>query len=142
MTKAKFRGWWASPDGPPWRHSLERQDKTLRGATANSQAPVRYKKTDYSVPVAYAHLDVIVKTYFDDEVITAVSDEIARHQRSYLAGDFVFDPSHYLAPLEEKVGALDQAAPLQVWPLPTEFAMLRRLLEARLSQEDRCAVGK
>jgi len=44
--------------------------------------------------------------------------------------------------LERKVGALDQAAPLQGWSLPTEFATLRRLLEARLSQKNRCAAGK
>jgi len=40
------------------------------------------------------------------------------------------------------VGALDQAAPLQGWDLPTEFATLRRLLEARLSGKNRCAAGK
>ena len=44
--------------------------------------------------------------------------------------------------MEQKVGALDQAAPLQGWSLPTEFATLRRLLEARLSQKNRCAAGK
>jgi hypothetical protein len=49
---------------------------------------------------------------------------------------------HYLPLLEQKVGALDQAAPLQGWDLPAEFATLRRLLEARLSQKNRCAAGK
>ena len=44
--------------------------------------------------------------------------------------------------LEQKVGALDQAAPLQGWELPAEFATLRRLLEARLSRKNRCAAGK
>ena len=56
--------------------------------------------------------------------------------------DFVFDPLHYLALLERKVGALDQAAPLQGWDLPKEFATLRRLLEARLSAKNRCPAGK
>jgi hypothetical protein len=106
------------------------------------RALVRYKNTDYSVPVAYAHRDVMVKAYVDDVVITSGADEIARHRRSYDAGDFVFNPLHYLALLEQKVGALDQAAPLQGWSLPTEFATLRRLLEARLSQKNRCAAGK
>jgi hypothetical protein len=44
----------------------------------------------------------------------------------------VFDPLHYLALLETKPGALDQAAPLQGWALPAPFAELRRLLEARM----------
>ncbi|MEM6943519.1 MAG: hypothetical protein AAF565_07210 [Pseudomonadota bacterium] len=34
------------------------------------------------------------------------------------------------------------AAPLQGWNLPPEFATLRRLLTARLSQKNRCAAGK
>ena len=41
---------------------------------------------------------------------------------------------HYLALLERKIGALDQAAPLVGWQLPEEFATLRRLLEARLGK--------
>lgn len=40
------------------------------------------------------------------------------------------------------MGALDQATPLQGRALPTEFATLRRLLEARLSSKTRCAAGK
>ena len=45
-----------------------------------------------------------------------------------------FDPLHYLALLEQKVGALDQAAPLVGWDLPEEFATLRRLIEARMAK--------
>jgi len=84
----------------------------------------------------------MVKGYVDEVAITAGGEEIARHRRSYEAADFVFDPLHYLALLEKKVNALDQAAPLQGWDLPTEFATLRRLLEARLSGKNRCAAGK
>jgi len=46
----------------------------------------------------------------------------------------VFDPLHYLALLEQKTRALDQAAPLVGWQLPECFAELRRLLEARLKK--------
>jgi hypothetical protein len=97
---------------------------------------------EYSVPVAHAHHDVIVKAYVVDEAITSGGNEIARNRRSYLVGDFVFDPPHYLALLERKVGTLEQAAPLQGWSLLTEFTTLRRLLEAPLSQKNRRAVGK
>ena len=34
-----------------------------------------------------------------------------------------------------EVGALDQAAPLQGWDLPGEFATLHRLLEARMGKK-------
>jgi len=67
-------------------------------------------------------------------VIACASEEIARHARSYAHEDFVFNPLHYLALLERKIGALDQAAPLVGWQLPEEFATLRRLLEARLGK--------
>ncbi len=46
----------------------------------------------------------------------------------------MYDPIHYLPLLEQKAGALDQAAPLQGWNLPEEFARLRRLLESRMGR--------
>ncbi len=113
-----------------------------RPGKVSSQALVRYKSTDYSVPVAHAYRNVLVKGYVDAVAITVGAEEIARHPRSYESADFVFDPLHYLALLEMKVGALDQAAPLQGWALPEAFLTLRRLLEARLSVKNRCAAGK
>lgn len=113
-----------------------------RPGTASSQALVRYRNTDYSVPVAYAHQRVIVRAYVDEVVIEVAGEEVARHARSYAVEDFVFDPLHYLDLIERKVGALDQAAPLQSWELGEDFARLRRLLEARLSQKNRRAAGK
>jgi len=67
-------------------------------------------------------------------VIACGAEIIARHPRSYGREDFVFEPRHYLALLEQKIGALDQAAPLQGWELPEAFATLRRLLEARMGK--------
>jgi hypothetical protein len=55
-------------------------------------------------------------------------------ERSYERETVVFDPLHYLALLEQKTRALDQAAPLAGWQLPECFAQLRRLLEARLKK--------
>jgi transposase len=66
-----------------------------RPGRVSSQALVRYRNNDYSVPVAYAHREVIVKGYVDEVVITAGSEEIARHRRSYASADFVFEPLHY-----------------------------------------------
>ena len=57
---------------------------------------------------------------------------IARHPRSYAQEDFVFDPLHYLALIETKPNALDQAAPLKDWGLPETFQHLRHLMEARM----------
>ena len=77
---------------------------------------------------------MLVRGYIHEVVISCGAEEIARHPRSYEREDFVFNPLHYLALLERKIGALDQAAPLAGWELPTEFATLRRLLEARMGK--------
>jgi hypothetical protein len=90
---------------------------------------------DYSVPTGHAYRRVTIKGFVDTVVVVADGIEIARHVRSYADGDMVFDPRHYLALLERKPGALDQAAPLQGWALPPSFAEIRRLLEARSGRE-------
>ena len=81
----------------------------------SSQSLVRYRTNDYSVPVAFGHRDVLVRGYVDEVVISCGTEVIARHRRSYEHDDFVFNPLHYLALLEQKTGALDQAAPLAGW---------------------------
>jgi transposase len=101
----------------------------------SSLSLVRYRGTDYSVPTAYGHLEVLIRGYVDTVVISCGAEIIARHVRSYEREDFVFDPLHYLALLERKIGALDQAAPLAGWNLPEAFAILRRLLEARMGKQ-------
>jgi len=100
----------------------------------NSLSLVRYRNNDYSVPVAYGYQTVWVRGYVGEVVIGCGGEVIARHPRSYEREDLIFDPLHYLALLEKKIGALDQAAPLQGWDLPEAFASLRRLLEARMGK--------
>jgi transposase len=100
----------------------------------SSLSLVRYRSNDYSVPTQYGHRQVWVKGYVHEVVIACASAIIARHQRSYEREAVVFDPVHYLALLEQKTRALDQAAPLAGWQLPECFAQLRRLLEARLKK--------
>ena len=77
---------------------------------------------------------MLAKGFVDEVVIFCDGALIARHARSYARDDFVFEPRHYLALLEQKPGALDQAAPLQGWTLPETLAHLRRLLETRMGK--------
>ena len=142
---------------PPWR-SAARSEETIgerlardlacfhdlpaspyeacekRPGRVSSLSLVRYRGTDYSVPTAYGHREVLIRGYVESVVIACGAEVIARHVRSYEREDFVFDPLHYLALLERKIGALDQAAPLVGWDLPEVFAVLRRLLEARMGK--------
>lgn len=108
-----------------------------RTTRASSQALVRYETNDYSVPVEYGHRQVLVKAFVWEVVIGCSSEVIARHSRSYGREEMIFNPLHYLALLEQKTNALDQAAPLQGWQLPEEFAELRRQMEARLGKRGR-----
>ena len=101
----------------------------------SSLSLVRYRLNDYSVPTTYGHRDVLVRGYVHHVVITCGAEAIARHPRSYERDDFVFDPLHYLALIEQKINALDQAAPLAGWRLPEEFMTLRRLMEARMGKQ-------
>jgi hypothetical protein len=110
------------------------QKRTTR---ASSQALVRYETNDYSVPTEYGHQQLLVKAFVWEIVITYSSEVIARHSRSYGREELVFNPLHYLALLEQKSNALDQAAPLAGWPLPEEFLELRRQMEARLGKRGR-----
>jgi transposase len=103
-------------------------------ATVSSLSLVRYRRNDYSVPTSFGHRQVVVRGYVHEVVIACGTEVIARHPRSYEREDFVFDPLHYLALIEQKINALDQAAPLAGWQLPEEFATLRRLLEARMGK--------
>ena len=110
------------------------QKRTTR---VSSQALVRYETNDYSVPVEYGHRQVLVKAFVWEVVICAASEVIARHPRSYDREEMIFNPLHYLALLEQKTNALDQAAPMAGWQLPEEFVELRRQMEARLGKRGR-----
>ena len=80
---------------------------------------------------------MLVKGYVNHIDICMGADTIARHARSYGREEFIYNPLHYLALLEQKPRALDQAAPLQDWVLPETFDRLRRVLEARMERRGR-----
>jgi len=106
-----------------------------RSTRVTSMSLVRYRTNDYSVPVEWGHREVLVKGFVHEVVICAVSEVVARHPRSYEREDMIFNPLHYLALLEQKSNALDQAAPLVGWKMPEGFDELRRLMEARLGKK-------
>ena len=108
-------------------------DKQVRPGSVRLSL-VRYRTNDYSVPVAYGHRKVLVRGYVDRGGDQLRDGGHSPSPASYLQDDFVFNPIHYLPLLEQKPGALDQAAPLAGWELPEEFETLRRLLESRMGR--------
>lgn len=89
-----------------------------------------FDKTRYSVPRAFAHGLVTVKGYVDRVVVTVRGQVVAEHQRC-TGEPMVLEPTHYLAALERKPGALDHAPVFRDWRLPACFAAFRSELEAQ-----------
>ena len=103
----------------------------------SSMSLVRYRNNDYSVPTRYGHQEVLAKGYVDRVEIACRGEIVATHARSYGKAEFIYNPLHYLALLEHKSKALDQAAPLDGWGLAECVHRLRRLMEARMGNPGR-----
>jgi hypothetical protein len=95
---------------------------------ANSLSLVRFDDNDYSVPVRYAHHEILIKGYVDRVVLCYRDKVVAEHRRSWGKEGIFFDYRHYLPLLEHKPGALDYARPLADLNLPECFETLRRRL--------------
>jgi transposase len=114
-------------------HALD--PSTKKAGTVSSTLLVRYDTNDYSVPFEYANNDVSVKAYWDHVEIFRRETIIARHDRLFDREGFSYNPMHYLKLLERKPGALEQAAPLKNWSLPTVFEKFKCKLESRLKRK-------
>ncbi len=108
----------------------------IQAGRANSLSLVRFQDNDYSVPVAYAHHELVVKGYVDQIVICSRDGKrIASHPRNWGREQVSYDPCHYLPLLDRKPGALDFAEPLFAFDLPECFDLLRRRLEHQKGHE-------
>ncbi len=97
---------------------------------ASNLSLVRFDSNDYSVPVRWAHREVVIKGDCESIRIYREDERVAEHRRIWEKEQVCFDPVHYLALLERKPGALDFARPLEGWELPECLRVLRRRLEA------------
>jgi transposase len=104
-------------------------------ARANSLSLVRFGDNDYSVPVAYAHHEILVKGYVDRVVLCHQEKVVAEHRRSWGKEGIFFHYLHYLPLLERKPGSLDYARPLADLNLPACFDTLRRRLQGEEEKE-------
>jgi hypothetical protein len=89
---------------------------------------VRFDDNDYSVPVSYAHHEILVKGYVQRVVLCHKEKVVAQHRRSWGKEGIFFNPVHYLPLLGQKPGSLDHARPLADLNLPACFDTLRRRL--------------
>ena len=102
---------------------------------ANSLSLVRFDDNDYSVPVDYAHHEILIKGYVDRVVLCHKEKVVAEHKRSWSKEGVFFNYLHYLPLLERKPGSLDYARPLLDLKLPECFEVLRRRLVVEEEKE-------
>jgi hypothetical protein len=105
---------------------------------ANSLSLVRFDDNDYSVPVAYAHHEILIKGYVGRVDLCHKEKVVAEHKRSWGKEGVFFDYRHYLPLLERKPGSLYHARPLTDLNLPECFDTLRRRL---LGEEEKQGDG-
>lgn len=67
---------------------------------------VRYDKVSYSVPDVFVGKKMCIQAYPTEIIILHDGKKIARHARSFCAGDMVLEIKHYLSSLKKKPGAL------------------------------------
>jgi transposase len=96
---------------------------------ANSLSLVRFDDNDYSVPVSYAHHEILAKGYVDRVTLCHKDRVVAEHVRSWGKEGVFFDYRHYLPLLVRKPGSVDHARPLADLNLPECFETLRRRLQ-------------
>jgi transposase len=90
---------------------------------------VAFDGNRYSVPRQFAFQMVTVKGYVDRVVIVARGQAVASHARCPRRQAMVLEPTHYLAALGRKPGALDHSPVFRDWELPACFAEFRAALE-------------
>jgi transposase len=90
---------------------------------------VAFDGNRYSVPRPLAFGMVTVKGYVDKVVIVAHGQAVASHARNTGRPTMILEPTHYLAALGRKPGALDHSPVFRDWKLPACFADLRAELE-------------
>jgi transposase len=100
---------------------------------ANSVLLVRFDDNDYSVPMEYAHQDVVVKGFPNHIKICRLHDVIAMHPRCWSKEQQIFNPYHSLPLLERKPHSLPFAKPCTDWVLPRCFEILHERM--RVEQE-------
>jgi len=99
------------------------------------QALVRFDKNDYSVPIKYAHHQVLIKGFVDRVDLLVNGELVASHARNYGSGEYVLDPYHYIPLLERKPGGIHNALPFKGEPWGEDFSIMRRELEYRYDGE-------
>ena len=92
---------------------------------------VNFQRNRYSVPVRYAHHNLMLKAFVDRIDICYQDRTVASHERLLGKDEESLNIFHYLPLLIEKVGAFDNAKPVRNWQAPALYQEALRVLEKR-----------
>lgn len=98
---------------------------------ANSLSYVNFERNRYSVPVRYAHHNLMLAAFVDRVDILYQEKVIALHGRLFGKGEESLNVFHYLPLLLKKPGAFHNARPLRNWQAPTVYRKVLAILERR-----------
>lgn len=112
----------------------------VQKTSADSESLVRFDTNDYSVPMEYAHHEIVAKGYCDRVALCHQHEVVALHDRCWDREQQIFDPLHYLPLLERKPYSLDHGRPFENWSLPACFQILRDRLEAQEAEGTRAYI--
>ena len=99
----------------------------------NRLSMVTFQTNRYSVPVAHAGDDLLLRAFVDRLEITDGTRMVAVHERCYGREQDILDVFHYLPLLKERPGAFDHAKPLKMWARPAILDRYLARLRERLS---------
>jgi len=97
-------------------------------AAVSKTCLVRFDNVRYSVASRAVGRPVEVQAYADRIIIRQDGAIVAEHVRSFIRGDTIYDPWHYVPVLARKPGAWRNGAPFKNWVLPSGLERVRRKL--------------
>jgi transposase len=97
-------------------------------AAVSKTCLVRFDNVRYSVTSRAVGRPVEVQAYADRIIIRQDGAIVAEHARSFIRGETVYDPWHYVPVLARKPGAWRNGAPFKNWVLPSGLERVRRKL--------------
>ncbi|MCP5016592.1 MAG: IS21 family transposase [Ketobacter sp.] len=99
----------------------------------NPYSQVVFETNRYSVPVAYAQKQLVLRAYPFRVEILFQEQVIAEHARCFEREKDLFEPLHYLDILVQRPGAFEHAIPMRQWrkTWPATYEMLLAELRAR-----------
>ena len=81
----------------------------------NHLSLVSFESNRYSVPVAHAHEQLLLRAYVDRVELTIGAQVVASHPRCWEREQDILDPLHYLGLLEHKPRAFAQSKVMRQW---------------------------